>query len=139
MDRQPMSTFMLWFDFLMLGFVMFSAFFTQYSTAESNWYIWLLTYIVSDSLSWIQQSRNRPLSVEEYIFATKKPAPRSLYLLQKMNHLLTTISLIFVIVGIFTSSWMVWLGMICLIRLIVLILFMLIMNRTWEINRKGGL
>lgn len=138
MDRQPMSTFMLWFDFLMLGFVMFSAFFTQYSTAESNWYIWLLTYIVSDSLSWIQQSRNRPLSVEEYIFATKKPAPRSLYLLQKMNRLLTTISLVFVIIGIFTSSWMVWLGMICLIRLIVLILFMLIMNRTWEINKKGG-
>lgn len=131
MERQVNSLFMLIFDYLMLAFVAFNAFTGEIEGFGKAWYIWLLSYVISDALAWIQQEKQRPFTVEELAQYTKQ-IPSYLGLLQKLYRFLSTFVLIFVFIALFNSSWAVYLGYASLARLVVLSLFVMGINHSMK-------
>lgn len=119
--------FILVLDFLILFYSGISALGGHVSSASSNWFIYLLSFIIVDAIAGIQTVKNRPRNVVELSLYTQKPY-MGLTIMGFVQRICEVILVVLVIIGLFTKSVWGWLGGLSLFKLVLYVFSMVGIN-----------
>lgn len=115
---------MIVIDFFILGYSAVTIFNQTMSSGASNWFIYLLTYVIGDALMGLQLEKKRPLNVAELSLVTHKAYP-VLNIMSMVQRFCELGLLVLLIISLFTKATWSYLGGVSLFR-IVLYIFILV-------------
>lgn len=126
-QQQGIPGIILVLDFLILFYSGISALSGSVSPASSNWFIYLLTFIIVDALNGIQTTKNRPRNIVELTFITKQPY--TLLTIMGFTQRICDFALVILVIGgLFTKSLWGWLGGLSLLKLVLYVFGMIGIN-----------